>query len=59
MTKRLRKLESLAREVKSWTDDELTNAEIHKRIEIKLYGEGFSHTTVSSYIYALQCRNLI
>jgi len=59
MTKRQRKLETLAREVTSWKDDQLTNAEVHKRIEIKLYGEGYSHTTVSSYIYALQCRNLI
>jgi len=59
MTNRQRKLETLAREVKLMHEDELTNAEIHKRIEVKLYGEGFSHTTVSSYIYALQCRNLI
>ena len=59
MTKRQRKLETLAREVKSWSEDQLTNAEIHKRVEVKLYGEGYSHTTVSSYIYALQCRNLI
>ena len=59
MTKRMRKLEALAREVKSWSEDELTNAEIHKKVEIKLYGEGYSHTTVSSYIYALQCRNIL
>jgi len=59
MTNRMRKLEALAREVKSWSEDQLTNAEIHKRVEVKLYGEGYSHTTVSSYIYALQCRNIL
>jgi len=59
MTKRLRKLEALAREIQRMSDDDLTNLEKYKRIEIKLYGEGYSHTTVQSYIYALQCRNIL
>jgi len=59
MTARTRKLDALAREVMSWKEDQLTTLEIYKRIENKLYGEGFSHTTVDSYIRALQCRNIL